>query len=459
METARLIISIGVLTFLGWNVLYLISRGRGLCRTERAALSYALGVGCVSLEMLTFFFLGQPLRVSMLLAPWAVVIILNMIRAFREGGAPRDAGALFHGSRAPYRPVDILLACGIAFEVCYAFFRALIKPIESYDAIAIYAIKSKMLFLARAVTADFFLAMKAFFPHPDYPLNIPFIETFLYMTMGSLNDQLVKVIFPLFALAILALLYCAVRRFASRTYALLFTFVLATIPMFGSYAANAYHELPLACYYFASALLLFRWFERPDRTRLLAVSAVMVGLAGWTKNEGMLYCAVNVIVLAAFVAFNYKGMSAKGLIGAAAYPVIIVVLLLPWILVKRSFGITNSDVDLANINPVYIVGQAHKIVPILNEFQKQIFGPKKWNLIWIAALIGFAMQYRSAFTGIRRYVTLSLALAVSGYVVFYMKSNIEVVHFVTKTWARFLLHFLPVAVYWLALILKDDIRI
>ncbi|MDD5136000.1 MAG: hypothetical protein PHN63_01475, partial [Candidatus Omnitrophica bacterium] len=42
-----------------------------------------------------------------------------------------------------------ILWAGIILEVFYAFFRALIRPIESYDAVAIYAIKSKIFYLDR----------------------------------------------------------------------------------------------------------------------------------------------------------------------------------------------------------------------------------------------------------------------------------------------------------------------
>lgn len=460
METARLLVSIGLMTLLGWSALFLITRGRGLRVAEVFALSYILGVGLVTLEMLGFYLVGVPLTPKKLLILWPALIVpaaLAYRRARFDGTVSEAFGAR---PSVPFRPVDIMLSCGIAFEVCYAFFRAFIKPIESYDAIAIYAVKSKMLFFTRVLNADFFLSLKALFPHPDYPLNIPFAETFLYLMMGSFNDQLVKIIFPLYFVALLALLYNAVRRFAGMTYALFFCFILATIPMVGAYAANAYHELPLSCYYFASALLLFRWFDRPDRPYLLALSAVLVGLAAWTKNEGLLYCVVNTAVLGVFVVFNARKMRLPDALGVAAYPVIVLALTLPWALVKRSFGIVNSEIDLANINPVYLAAQLHKFLPILDEFQKQVFGPKKWNLIWIAAIAILVMYRHKVLGGVqRRYIALSLCLTVAGYVLFYLISYVDVGYFVSKTWARFLLHFLPVVVYWLALLLKDDIRL
>lgn len=452
--------AIAIVMMIGMAAVSLIVRSRAtLCRAEFLALAYLAGTGLVSLEMLFFYFLKEPLRPALLIAPWSVLIICAA--AFLPAAGRRRSAAAPCCVSAPrvWSPLETFFGCGIALEVLYAFFRALIRPIESYDAIAIYAIKAKMLFLSRALNADFFTGIRDLFPHPDYPLNIPCIEAFYYMMMRALNDQLVKLIFPLFFVATLALLYCGVRRFASRAYALLFVFILATIPQFTAYATNAYLDLPLGCYVFASALLLFRWCERPGAASVLVLSAVMAGLAGWTKNEGLLYCIVSMAVLGVCVAGRAQKMSGKDFIAAAAYPVIIIGIVFPWLWIKRIYGIANSEIDVANANPVYILHQAHKIWPVLYEFQKQVFGPKKWLLVWPLAIAAVTIFWRKAFAGQGRLIALWLGLALCGYVLFYLISYVDVVFFVSKTWARFLLHFLPVVVYWVAWTLKDEIRL
>jgi hypothetical protein len=86
----------------------------------------------------------------------------------------------------------------ISFEVLYVFFRTLIKPMESYDSIAIYALKSKIFYLEKIIPPDFFRNFASFVPHIEYPLLIPLAEAGLYTFLGSLNDLLVKMIFPLY---------------------------------------------------------------------------------------------------------------------------------------------------------------------------------------------------------------------------------------------------------------------
>ena len=422
---------------------------------EELALSFGLGIGSISLQMLLCYFLKIKFSILTIVIPWAALPVLNYLLPKRKAGFEQISGQS-GGNGTGHRVLNVFLASGIIFEISYAFFRALIKPIESYDAVAIYAIKSKIFFLAKSIPQGYFAGLGSIFPHPDYPLNIPLFQSFIYLALSSLNDQLVKVIFPLYFLAILVLLYYAIRRFASPAYALLFTFVLAGIPQFNAYAANAYLDLPLAFYCFAAALFLFRWFKDCRDTRFLVISAVMAGLAGWTKNEGLLYCAVYLILILVFFILNIKKVTLKEIRTLALYAVIISLILAPWIYIKKIYGLVNTDVGEISLNPLGLLRQSDKMLPIFYEFQRQVFGPKKWNIFWIAALAAFILNFKNCFTGIQKYITIFLALTVSGYIFIYLISPIDITFFLKKTWSRFLVHFTPIAVYWLAMVLKEE---
>ncbi|MFH1190137.1 MAG: hypothetical protein V1682_05535 [Candidatus Omnitrophota bacterium] len=459
MELIGLTAALISASFIGFNILYAaLGRFNKLSFPETVFLSYGAGLGAVSLEMLIFYLLGLKFNITWILAPWIVLIAANALRYIRRGNA-----IVFAERFAPpdekKGALNSFLVFGITIETAYAFFRALVRPIEAYDAVAIYAIKSKIFFLAAGIPPDYFSALARSLPHPDYPLNIPLCETFIYTVMGSLNDQLVKAVFPLFFAGILCVLFFAVRKFATRTYALLFTFLLASIPMFNSYAANAYQELPLAFYYFTSAVFLFAWIEDRGDLRTLAVSAALVALAGWTKNEGMLYCAIN-IVLVILVSFTArKDAPGKSVYAPAVYAAVIILILAPWLWVKQRCGLVNGEVSLAGLNPVYLAGQLYKLGPILYELQKQLFGPKKWLILWPVVIYAAIFRHKSIFASGQRYISISLILAFCGYVICYMISPLDVAYFASKTWARFMLHFLPLAVLWLARMLKEDIKI
>ena len=476
-EIFKLSASITAVMFVGYNILYapIFKRLCGLSFMERLFISYGVGMGSLSLEMLLFYFAKAPFSLEYIFMPWGILFVINLIilrisffspSPFSSpplGGEGRGRGERRQGEGERirvkgkrYHALRIFLILGISFEVLYAVFRALIKPIESYDAIAIYAIKSKIFYLAGSIPAGFFQGLAQAFPHPDYPLNIPLAQTLVYLFLGNLNDQLVKIIFPLFFTGILVMLYYAIRRFASRAYALLFTFFLASVPQFNAYAANAYLDLPLAYYCFASAIFLFLYLENRKNTRLLVLSAVFAGLAGWTKNEGLMYCAINTGVI-----FLYFALERKAIIGAGAlYIGIISLLSLPWALIKRSAHLVNADTASGGLTPGNVLqGAAGKLGPIIYEFQKQLFGPKKWNLIWFLALFSIIINYKKIFSTPVRYAAIWLAAAIMGYVFFYVTSPVEIHYFLSRTWSRFLIHFLPVVVYLTAYLLKEKLDI
>ena len=458
MELVRLVLAIGAATFIGWNILYLFSFKRDrLYILEKAALSYGLGFGFISLEMFVFYFLNIKFSISALLMPWTALLILNLI--FRlKNGRQAIAKKTLTGAEGN-RFVNVFLLTGISFEALYAIFRALIKPIESYDAIAIYAIKAKIFYLARSIPQDFFYNLGTIFPHPDYPLNIPLSETFIYLFLGNFNDQLVKIIFPLFFLAVLIILYYGIRRFAdNKTYALAFTFILASVPQFNAYATNAYVDLVLAYYACAAAIYLTLWLKDRSQLQFFYISALMLALSGWTKNEGLMYCAAFFIVSFLFLIWERAALNGKTIFHIVKYFIITSVISLPWLYVRKTFHLVNSDISFANANPVLLSKQLYKIWPIVYEFQRQVFGPKKWNLIWILFLFVLIVYRKRVFEPSQKYITMLLIFIISGYVLAYILADVYIGYLVTTTWSRFLVHFLPIVVFLIALILKEEAR-
>lgn len=389
-----------------------------------------------------------------IISPWVFLFIINLgvYIKNRGRGSYKIKGIKDSGNNT----FKLLLSICILYEISYTFFRALVKPIEAYDAIAIYAIRSKIFYLSRSIPRDYFYNIGLLFPHPDYPLNIPLSETFVYLFLGNLNDQLVKIIFPLYFVAILGILYFSIRRFGSRTYALIFTFILATIPQFNNFATNAYIDLPLAYYCFAGALFLFYWFKETARAEFLYISAVMTALASWTKNEGLLYCVANILLFFVFLFINRRSIKKKDVLNGLLYIGIVLLILAPWLWVKFTMNLVNSDVGSTTLGQLNIIKQSYKIWPIFYEFQRQIFGPKKWNILWIIVMLSAVIYHKKIFVKDQRYITISLMLTVSGYVFAYLIGQREIGFLVTTTWSRFMIHFLPLVVYWLAYLLKDE---
>ncbi|MCX5713248.1 MAG: glycosyltransferase family 39 protein [Candidatus Omnitrophica bacterium] len=279
------------------------------------------------------------------------------------------------------------------------------------------------------------------------------------MFIGNVNDQLVKAIFPLFFVSILGILYFAVKRLSGRTAALLFTFLLATIPQFNNFATNAYHDVPFAYYCFAGTLFLIYWFKDMKSLGYLYISAAMTALGAWTKNEGFVYCVANVMLLCIFLFMNRRVIKRRDLVYGLSYIGVIILILAPWLWVKLTANLVNSDVGSTTLGQLNLFKQLYKIWPIFYEFQRQVFGPKKWNLIWIIFILSAVVYRKNILNERMRYVSISIALIISGYIFAYLIGRDDIWHMVGTTWSRMLIHFLPLTVYWLALLLSKPEKV
>jgi hypothetical protein len=184
----------------------------------------------------------------------------------------------------------------------------------------------------------------------------------------------------------------------------------------------------------------------------------MTALSAWTKNEGFVYCAANAALLAVFLIVDRRESSAVRRVATfASYLGTMLAVLAPWLWIKYSANLVNSDVGITTLDQLNPLRQAYRLWPIAYEFQRQLFGPKKWNMIWIAALMAAAAYREKIFYGKQRHITMSLALIISGYIAVYIVGRDEIRHMVGTTWSRMLIHFLPLCVYWLANLTKEDL--
>lgn len=447
----------------GGNILFLVAlvtKRDGLRILEKAALAFGIGLSAISVEMLAIAMLNLRFNPGLIAAPWLGLIVLNAaLFVFRGKGIVNENRRQLNDNSAAAAPLKVILSLMIAAEAAYALFKALIKPLESYDALAIYAIKAKALFTGLSIPSGFFGRLYGF-AHPDYPLHIPLSETFIYVFLGSLNDQLVKIIFPLYFFALLAIFFCAVRRFAGSLTALLFTYVLASVPQLNEYAANGYVDLALSFYVFSAAAFLFYWFRDPGSWHNLIISSIMSACAVWTKNEGIMYLGVLLAVMSVFLLTGDKRPFSRRIGSALLWVSVVAAILAPWAYVRASNDLVNTDVGTLVLDPLKLSGRfLDKLGPVLYEFQKQALGPKKWNILWPVLLAALVLRRKIIAGPAGRYAALFLALAVCGYVYIYVSSPLDINFFLSKTWARFLLHFLPVAVYLMAYSLKDDIKV
>ncbi len=105
------------------------------------------------------------------------------------------------------------------------------------------------------------------------------------------------------------------------------------------------------------------------------------------------------------------------------------------------------------------LGNIDRIPRILYEFQKQFFGPKKWNILWVIFFTLFFFNLKRAFKGKILYITALLFLIMCAYGFAYLliplRPNEPINWIIGSALSRLFIHFTPLAVYWIAVICRE----
>jgi hypothetical protein len=151
---------------------------------------------------------------------------------------------------------------------------------------------------ARFLAADGGLALRAWSPlltftHPEYPLlTSSFIaRCWVY---GHSTTAMVPMAMPyVLLLAMLSVAMAGIAIFrASAVLGLFFALSLTGTPSLMHEVATQGADFPAACYFLAAVTLLL--LDRP------ILAGLMAGFAAWTKDEGVLFSAVLLVVTAGF---------------------------------------------------------------------------------------------------------------------------------------------------------------
>ena len=131
----------------------------------------------------------------------------------------------------------------------------------------------------------------------------------------------------------------------------------------------------------------------------------------------------------------------------------------PWIYVKAKMGLVNTDIELSKMSLSRLLENARQIPFILNKFQQEVFGPKKWNILWIM-VFGFTfLKFRRLKEAHVRYIGIFILLNAAVYFASNMVITGKDLYFhVNTTLSRFMMHFVGVSLFYLAFLVSEDVR-
>ena len=304
--TSTVLVLLGVLLYGAPIARALEPRLRG---AALAGASFLLGIGTVALHMFALSVAGIAwTRTSVLLSIAPLLILAMVVAAKRRRQSGGDEEWSRPVSAGPSTPLwmtrtggvfDVLTVLAI---VSYAIFALWAPPFE-WDFYGIWGLKGRWFFEARGVDWAWLRANVA---QSDYPPLVPLMFDFVAVVTGHWNDAAFGWVYVALGAALIAVF----RGFSSPAATLAVAF-----PALNVWVGLA--DAAVMAYGCAGVLLL-----RAGATR---TGAIFLGLAAWSKNEGLAW------ILTAAVALLIATRSVRKV--AAFWPA--AVLIAPWLIALR----------------------------------------------------------------------------------------------------------------------------
>ncbi len=289
------------------------------------------------------------------------------------------------------------------------------------DFIGIWGVKAWTFLESGGIDWGFLQAPGNAPSHPDYPLLLPAIFSWVALVAGGWNEQLVGLVHPALGLGVLLVVRHALRRESgSPVMASLATLALAPAALSPWIGLG---EGPMIAFGTAGLLLARESLEEGNGAG--APAAVFLGLAASTKNEGLTLLAAAAVCFAIFS----SGRRWRGLLGlwpAAAIAV-------PWVILRNLAGLPSDFARGAFfvrlVERLTDAGRLREIARLL--IRTPIAEPWFWLVAIAALVIGWPAARRAD-----GFVLAAVAAQAGFFVAAYVMSPFPLEWHIVWSWER-----------------------
>ncbi len=422
-------------------------------------LMYSLGTGVVSLQIFLYSLFHIPLSRVGVFLPWGLIIAIIFLLRFRQ-----DQISLRKMHRSPVRGIrnsvtwfEGFLFFIIALQIIYFLVYAMSWPLVGWDAWTFWFFKAKAFYLANGMPPDWFFLNPGPNPgeymHPDYPLLTPLSVTWIYVSLGKIDEQLAKLIFVLNAIALLAIFYYMLKQHINRLYALLFTSLLSITPVFIRHAGGTpiYDAVGLAdltlSMYILGAATFFHFYHRSKAAPFLMLFFLFLGMAGWTKNEGLTFALFGSLI--AVTGNVEKKNLLWGLLLMSAF-------IAPWQLYKVHLAIPGEYIGLSDPLWRRMTANVERLPFVFKMMVMEFFNLKKFGLIWPVFLLTIFLNWRKTIRYPLSPCILFIFSQILVYGFIYYITPHDIKWQMRTSVDRIVLHLSPLAL-WIAAMCADEL--
>lgn len=263
-------------------------------------LKFSLGTGLgLGVSSLLYFLTLQtvPGRVNMLILQGFLLVVL-LLFVYRRDGLPKiNKAQLPAFSWLQWGFIIIFIITVVVAG--FAFTKQIIaRPQGALDAWSIWNRAARFIHRDPENWQATLSPELAVLRHADYPLLIPLNVAWGWDVVGNETLRIPMMQAILFTFAAIFLIFGALAFTQTVGQASLASLVLVTASGIMSSGPSLVADVPVTYFILASGILMYL-FTLHQEYPLLILSGFMAGLAGWTKNEGLLFIAISPFALIA----------------------------------------------------------------------------------------------------------------------------------------------------------------
>lgn len=406
-------------------------RVASLSTTER--VSMALLLGCAGVAALSFAARLVPGGSVATSAVVAVAAMASLVVLDRQGVRLSPA-VLSLRSRA--LGVWLAVLAPIVLLVC-------LRPL-GWDALFVWALKARAIHESNGqLPFWYFSDITRGWSHPDYPLQVPLLQAFVYDWLGAEHQVAGKAVTGLYVVAGLPLIYAATARVTGRR-----VFGVAAVGLVLSTPQlllqeggllSGYIDFPLAIVYCAAAIALAAYIDSGE-WRAAALLSLLLCSAASLKNEGtVLALGLAAVALVVMVRRRHAG-------AAIVVAIPLALTLLSWrLFLAWQHALVGQDFVRRSLPELL---QRRDWVVIGRELVKELTSIGHWGLLW--PVVGSGLLIGLVRPATRRTSTVVL-LATAGPVALFQAAYLfslwgDVAAHIQSSLPRLLLQVAPLAI-------------
>jgi hypothetical protein len=294
-----------LLGFLILGVLVLLAIVPDWMPLELMAMAIPVGAGCFTWVLFLVSWAGIHLQVASTLVVYGLLLLsvgLVVVRAVPRGKGP--AGWLGDMAGRPGATDVLLLGAGVGIAAL-AVALSIATSYRLYDPAQIWSVKGYGIGFEGSIMAGADWGVHGL----AYPLNIPLQVAVFFMIDGDALPGS-KFLYPLYGLALCVSVYAFLRRQrVNQPVAGLGSLFLGSVPIVFFHASSGFANLPFT-FYLVSGILWAVDGVHSGSIRDQALAGLLLGLAAWTRPEGILYSVAALAVIMVFARMTYPRRAA-----------------------------------------------------------------------------------------------------------------------------------------------------